>query len=159
VQLFEIALKAVVYWVVLGFAAEHGVLGKTLEVWLWPVFFLSLMNSMRFMSEHYGTPWGEGPMKGTRTVISNPVNSFFWNNINWHIGHHVYPTVPWYNLQELHRILEPQILASGAVVDRSYFAVYWQALCRGPESESRLAKFLAARHARLMRAAPAPAGA
>jgi fatty acid desaturase len=66
-------------------------------------------------------------------VISNPVNSFFWNNINWHIGHHVYPSVPWYNLQELHRILEPQIKASGAPVDKSYVAVYFNALMKGPE--------------------------
>ncbi len=63
---------------------------------------------------HYGTPWNVGQLAGTRTVISNPVNSFFWNNINWHIGHHVYPSVPWYNLVELHRVLEPEILAAGA---------------------------------------------
>ncbi len=71
IQIFEIALKGAVYWLVLDFAAEHGVLGKALKVWLWPVFFLSLMNSMRFLSEHYGTHWGEGPLRGTRTVISN----------------------------------------------------------------------------------------
>jgi fatty acid desaturase len=86
-------------------------------------------------------------MAGTRTVISNPVNSFFWNNINWHIGHHVYPTVPWYNLRELHKLLEEQIAASGAPVDKSYLAVYFKALRNGPESESRLAHSLASRPA------------
>jgi fatty acid desaturase len=45
----------------------------------------------------------------------------------------VYPSVPWYNLQELHRLLEPEIKACGAVVDRSYLAVYWNALLKGPE--------------------------
>jgi fatty acid desaturase len=154
IQLFEMALKGVVYWLVLDFAADHGVLGKTLQVWLWPVFFLSLLNSMRFIAEHYGTPWAEGQMMGTRTVISNPVNSFFWNYINLHIGHHVYPSVPWYNLKELHRILEPQIMASGAVVDRSYMAVYWKALRQGPESEPQLAASLAARAARAARMVP-----
>jgi fatty acid desaturase len=139
VQLFEMALKAVTYWWVLDLAARHGVLDKALQVWLWPVLVLSLLNSMRFIAEHYGTPWNVGQMAGTRTVTSNPVHSFFWNNINWHIGHHVYPSVPWYNLQELHRVLEPQIAASGAVVDRSYLAVYWQALRRGPETEARTA--------------------
>jgi fatty acid desaturase len=140
IQLGETALKIAVYWVVLDYAAEHGVLGKTLEVWLYPVLVLSLLNSMRFIAEHYGTPWNAGQMAGTRTVISNPVNSFFWNNINWHIGHHVYPTVPWYNLRELHRLLEDQIVASGAPVDKSYLAVYFKALCGGPESEPRLAR-------------------
>jgi fatty acid desaturase len=153
IQLFEIALKGTVYWLVLDFAAEHGVLGKALGLWLWPVLVLSLLNSMRFIAEHYGTPWNAGQLVGTRTVTSNPVHSFFWNNINWHIGHHVYPSVPWYNLQDLHRVLEPEILASGAVVDRSYIAVYWQALRQGPESEPQLEASLAVRAARMAPAA------
>jgi fatty acid desaturase len=157
IQLFEMALKGVVYWLVLALAAEHGVLGKALALWLWPVFFLSLLNSMRFIAEHYGTPWNAGQLVGTRTVTSNPVHSFFWNNINWHIGHHVYPSVPWYNLQELHRVLEPEILASGAVVDKSYIAVYWQALKQGPESVPQLEASLARRAARTARVVPAAA--
>lgn len=147
IQLVEIALKVVVYWAVLAWAARHGVLDKALAVWLWPVFVLSLLNSMRFIAEHYGTPWDSGQMAGTRTVISNPVHSFFWNNINWHIGHHVYPTVPWYNLVELHKLLADEIAASGAPVDKSYIAVYLDALRRGPETEARLAQVVAARHA------------
>jgi fatty acid desaturase len=148
IQVFEIALKAVVYWAVLAWAAQHGVLDKVLGLLLWPVLVLSLLNSMRFVAEHYGTPWDAGQMAGTRTVVSNPVNSFFWNNINWHIGHHVYPSVPWYNLVELHRLLEPQILASGAPVDRSYVSVYLDALRRGPESSTQLAGVLAERATR-----------
>jgi fatty acid desaturase len=145
IQLFELALKTTVYWTVLSWAASQGLLGKALEVWLYPVLVLSLLNSMRFIAEHYGAPWDQGQMAGTRTVTSNPVHSFFWNNINWHIGHHVYPTVPWYNLQKLHTLLEPQIRASGAPVDKSYLAVYWDALCRGPESQEQLASALASR--------------
>lgn len=148
IQILELVLKAGVYWLVLSWAARNGVLGKALEVWLWPVFFLSLMNSMRFIAEHYGAPWDQGQMAGTRTVISNPVNAFFWNNINWHIGHHVYPTVPWYNLKELHDLLEPQIRESGAPVDKSYIAVYLDALRRGPESPAQLEGVIAERAAR-----------
>ncbi|MET0281401.1 MAG: fatty acid desaturase [Steroidobacteraceae bacterium] len=145
IQLFELGLKAIVYWLVLAWAASHDNLGKALEVWLWPVFVLSLLNSMRFIAEHYGTPWNQGQLAGTRTLISNPVNAFFWNNINWHIGHHVYPSVPWYNLVELHRLMEPQIRAEGAVVDKSYIAVYLNALRRGPESRALLEQSLARR--------------
>ncbi|HET8883108.1 MAG TPA: fatty acid desaturase, partial [Solimonas sp.] len=76
------------------------------------------------------------------TVISNPVHSWFWNNINWHIGHHVFPRVPYYNLVELHKMIEPDIDGLGALVDRSYVAVFLKALWRGPESEPRLAEFL-----------------
>jgi fatty acid desaturase len=149
IQIFEVALKVAVYWVVIDWAVANDVLGKVLGLWLWPVLVLSLLNSMRFIAEHYGTPWDAGQMAGTRTVISNPVNSFFWNNINWHIGHHVYPTVPWYNLQELHRVLEPQIQACGALVDKSYVGVYVDALRWGPESPAHLERWRAARDSRL----------
>lgn len=143
IQLFETALKVGVYWWVLSAAAAHDKLGEALALWLYPVLILSLLNSMRFIAEHYGTPWNAGQMAGTRTITSNPLISFFWNNINWHIGHHVYPTVPWYNLQELHRLIEPQIIASGAPVDKSYIAVYLDALRRGPESVEQLTASLA----------------
>jgi fatty acid desaturase len=148
IQLFEIALKAGTYWFVLDLAVQHGVFEKVLALWLWPVAILSLLNSMRFIAEHYGTPWNEGQMAGTRTVISNPVNAFFWNNINWHIGHHVCPSVPWYNLVELHKLLEPQFAGSNVVIDKSYVGVYFDALRRGPESQEQLARSLAIRAAR-----------
>lgn len=145
IHLFETALKIAAYWLVLSYAHEHGVLGKALALWLIPIAIFSLLNSMRFIAEHYGTPWDSGQMLGTRTVVSNPVHAFFWNNINWHIGHHIYPTVPWYNLTELHALLAPQIAAQGAVVDQSYVGVYLAALRDGPETEARLSRALAAR--------------
>ena len=81
---------------------KHGVLGKFLSLWLIPGYIFSLLNSVRFIAEHYETPWEAGQLAGfSRTIISNQLNSFFWNNINYHIGHHVYPAVPWYNLQKL----------------------------------------------------------
>ena len=140
IHLFENGLKAALYVGMILWAESHGVLGELLAVWLLPLLFFSLFNSMRFIAEHYETPWNQGNLMGTRTVISNPVHSYFWNNINWHIGHHVYPKVPWYNLVALHRRLEPEIEVLGAVVSKSYTRVCWNALLRGPETEARLAR-------------------
>ncbi len=146
-HVFETALKVVAYWALVAWAIEHDVLAKALSLWLIPIFIFSLFNSMRFIAEHYGTPWNQGQLLGTRTVISNPLNAFFWNNINWHIGHHIYPRVPWYNLVELHELLKPEIEAQGAVIDKSYLAVLFDALRRGPETEARLAQRLRTRAA------------
>jgi fatty acid desaturase len=145
IHIAESVLKIACYVALLVWAHRHGVLGKTLEVWLVPIYIFSLFNSVRFIAEHYETPWNRGQLVGSRTVTSNPVHSFFWNNINWHIGHHIYPTVPWYNLIELHRLMEPSIRAEGAIVEKSYTGVFLRALARGPESPSRLSHFLEAR--------------
>lgn len=142
IHLGEVAAKVLVYVALLSWADSHGLDHELLAVWLWPLLFFSLLNSMRFIAEHYETPWDQGNLMGTRTVVSNRVHSFFWNNINWHIGHHVYPRVPWHNLVHLHGALEPQIRSLGAVVDRSYWTVCVNAVRRGPESEVRLSRLL-----------------
>jgi fatty acid desaturase len=144
-HLFETALKvaacvALVYW-----ARSYDILQKTLALWLIPIFIFSLFNSVRFIAEHYNTPWDQGQLLGTRTIRSNPVHAFFWNNINWHIGHHIYPRVPWYNLVELHQLLKGGIEDRGGIVDKSYTAVFIDALRHGPETTQRLAARLEAR--------------
>ena len=126
-----------VYGVLISWASEAGVLGKLLAVWLIPVLLFSWLNSIRFIAEHYDTPWDAGQLAGTRTIISNPVNRFFWNNINYHIGHHVFPAVPWYNLPRLHEAMLPAIEKAGAVVDPGYVGVFWKACLNGPETLER----------------------
>ncbi len=155
IHLFETVVTIACYWALIAWAMANGVLGKTLELWLVPVYIFTLFNSVRFIAEHYGTPWDAGQLAGTRTIVSNGFNRFFWNNINWHIGHHVYPAVPWYNLEELHRLMEPAIEAKGAVVDKSYLGVFMGALAGGPETEERLAASLEKRRAKAARN-PAP---
>jgi fatty acid desaturase len=156
IHLLELSLRVVVYTGLVLWTSRHGVLDKFLALWLIPGYIFSLLNSVRFIAEHYETPWNAGQLAGTRTIISNQVNSFFWNNINYHIGHHVYPGVPWYNLQKLHKELLSEITRQEAVVDRSYFAVFFKACARGPESEARNAQMLARRGARAALSAGVP---
>lgn len=143
----ELLARVAVIGALLTWAASHDVLGRVLAVWLIPAYVFTLFNSMRFLAEHYGTPWEQGQLLGTRTITSHPVNSFFWNNINYHIGHHVYPATPWYNLQKLHAALRPEIEQSGALVESSYLRVLLDACLRGPESRGRNAQQLAERRA------------
>jgi fatty acid desaturase len=145
IHAFELVLRFVILGGLCFWTSTLGVLDQFLAVWLVPIYFFSLLNSVRFIAEHYETPWNQGQLLGTRTIISNRVNSFFWNNINYHIGHHVYPAVPWYNLQKLHATLLPEIARTHAVVDPGYFRVFFKACCRGPESIERNALNLAQR--------------
>jgi beta-carotene hydroxylase len=144
----ELALRVVILGGLVVWTCRLGVLGQFLAVWLIPAYLFSLLNSVRFIAEHYETPWNAGQLLGTRTIISNQVHSFFWNNINYHIGHHVYPGVPWYNLQKLHVVLLPEITRTRAVVDSGYFSVFWRACWKGPESIETNARQVARRRER-----------
>jgi fatty acid desaturase len=45
----------------------------------------------------------------TRTVLLNPVLSFLYWNMNYHIEHHMYPGVPCYNLPKLRALVEDDL--------------------------------------------------
>ncbi|MEY4372341.1 MAG: hypothetical protein RL219_1110 [Actinomycetota bacterium] len=42
----------------------------------------------------------------TRTVRMNIVNRFLYSNMNYHIEHHMFPTVPYYSLPALHEAVK-----------------------------------------------------
>lgn len=149
IHLGELGARAVVYTGLILWTQHLGVLPQFLALWLIPVYIFSVFNSVRFVAEHYDTPWDAGPLLGTRTILSNPINRFFWNNINYHIGHHVFPAVPWYNLKKLHKTLEEPIEDAAALVASSYTGVFLRACMGGPESLERNAARLARRSVRL----------
>jgi len=45
----------------------------------------------------------------TRTVYINPISAFIYWNMQYHIEHHMFPMIPYYNLPELHKVLLPQM--------------------------------------------------
>ena len=45
----------------------------------------------------------------TRSCYINPVSGFIYWNMQYHIEHHIFPMVPYYNLPELHEVLKPQL--------------------------------------------------
>jgi Na(+)-translocating NADH:ubiquinone oxidoreductase F subunit len=44
-----------------------------------------------------------------RTVYMNPLNRFLYLNMNYHVEHHMFPLVPYYNLPKLHEIVKPDM--------------------------------------------------
>ena len=44
----------------------------------------------------------------TRTIVMNPVFTFLYGNMNYHLEHHMFPMVPFYNLPKLHDLIKDQ---------------------------------------------------
>ncbi len=42
----------------------------------------------------------------TRTVYMNPINRYLYWNMGYHIEHHMFPMVPYYNLPKLHELVK-----------------------------------------------------
>jgi fatty acid desaturase len=101
-------------------------------VWLlfWVVPFVTwtqLCLHLRSMAEHFAVPASRpGPYAHTRTVQAGPLARLFLasKNINYHLEHHLYPSVPFYNLPALHRLLmETPEHRAAAHVSRGYAGV------------------------------------
>lgn len=93
-----------------------------LHAWVIPMLVINTLVNIRGMSQHTFLAESHHPVRGSRTILSNPVTRFFMCNENYHLEHHLYPRVPWYNLPELHRTLRAELLAQGAPFIPSYFS-------------------------------------
>jgi len=45
----------------------------------------------------------------TRTVLLNPISRFIYLNMNYHVEHHMFTMVPYYNLPKLHELIKHDV--------------------------------------------------
>lgn len=96
--------------------------GALLHGWVIPMLIINTLVNIRGMSQHTLLPEPAHPIRGSRTILTNPVTTFFMCNENYHLEHHLFPRVPWYNLPRLHALLKDELTAQGAPFIPSYFA-------------------------------------
>lgn len=102
----------------------------------WAVPFLTthkIIMRIRNISEHHGGPeYGDHPYRETRTTIPS-----WWErlliaplNVNYHLEHHLCPSVPFYNLPRLHQeLLKNDVFRQSAYITQTYRGVLRE--CQG----------------------------
>ncbi|MBY0528215.1 MAG: fatty acid desaturase [Gemmataceae bacterium] len=118
-MLFEVALLAALTAAVLLSPLPGELL---IHAWLVPMLVINTMVNIRGMSQHTFLEHHSDPILGTRSLLTNPVTRFFMCNENYHLEHHLFPGVPWYNLSRLHSALSRELTVCGAPYLPSYFA-------------------------------------
>lgn len=121
--LVEVGLLALLIWGVWISPIPRTYL---LHGWLIPMLFINTMVNIRGMSQHTLLEHATDVIQGTRTIVTNPVTTYFMCNENYHLEHHLYPAVPWYHLPRLHQELRPELEKKGAPFISSYWAFVWQ---------------------------------
>lgn len=73
--------------------------------------FTQVFFRIRGAIEHGNVPDPQNPYRQTRTYLINPILAFFFapKQVNYHLEHHLYPSVPFYNLPRLHLTLRQVI--------------------------------------------------
>jgi fatty acid desaturase len=105
--------------------AYFGLWKGFLLYWALPYFTLFFFFLyIRSVAEHFGeTMDHSSELGGTRTVIPHFWERWFFcpHNLNNHLEHHIYPSVPFYNLPELRHVMDCNAsYASGAHITRGY---------------------------------------
>lgn len=74
-----------------------------------PRFYGGFMAQFFALTQHAGLQENVADHRlNCRTFHANPVFEFLYFNMNWHVEHHIFPMVPWYNLRALHDEIRDQ---------------------------------------------------
>lgn len=114
--------------VLLGALAASG--HPLLYLTLWAVPFMTVLQALlrvRGLAEHAGYQPGPDQARNARTVL-NPWQTFFFapHNVNYHIEHHLYPSIPFFRLPDAHGLLKKR----GALPKENVFTGYGSVLAQ-----------------------------
>src|SRR5262249_29812496 len=112
--------------------AWFGALKLLLMYWFVPLFtWLIMIFRVRSIAEHTAIEGRTAAYAQTRSTRASILEHIFVapKNVNYHIEHHFYPSVPFYRLPELHRVLmrKPEF-KEYVHVTRSYLGVLRECL-------------------------------
>ena len=131
-----LALRYGFYAAVLGVVIYLGVFEGFILYWIVPMFtWLVLIMRIRSIAEHHAINV-DGPQTvypRTRTTDATLLERIFLapKNVNYHIEHHFFPSVPFYRLPELHAILMSKPgYREGAHVTHTYWGVLGESVGR-----------------------------
>ena len=95
-------------------------------LWVLPMITIfGALVRMRSIAEHLVCP-SENELNESRhvdpTLLERLTLAPF--NVNYHLAHHLFPSVPWYNLPELHaRLQELEVFQKNAKITKSYLGL------------------------------------
>ena len=80
---------------------------------------LYVASVLRSVTEHHDVTEGS-EWTNARSIVTHPVIEFLWSNVNYHLEHHLYPSVPYHALPELRRALAADLQVHQSNVDSGY---------------------------------------
>ncbi len=76
---------------------------------LGPRFYAGWHHQLMGLTQHAGLAEDTSDHReNTRTVLTNPVFAFLYMNMNYHLEHHVSPTLPYHALPRFHELIKAE---------------------------------------------------
>jgi len=123
---FYLVARVFYYIVVLSAVTYFRLWPMFLLLWVVPILtWLKMVMRIRSIAEHFAIE-NDHVYTQTRTTLPSFLERLLVapRNINYHIEHHLYPSVPFYRLPQLHAVLmKDPVFQSRAHVTATYFGV------------------------------------
>jgi fatty acid desaturase len=99
--------------------------GAMLRIWLVPYFFVfPVAFTLNRLGQHYDVD-PTHPLKWSTLMAPSRFWEFLFLHSSYHLEHHYFPRVPFYNLRRLHRKLLP-LYAELGLKPRTYAGIVWK---------------------------------
>ena len=116
---FDTAL--LIMWVYLLIGLTYFFPVVMLKAYFMPILFSLPLLFFLDLAEHYGTQHNpDSPYSATRTIIGNAFTRFLTAYSNYHLEHHLNPTVSYFHMQDLRE----ELLPKAPYKAQSYFAFH-----------------------------------
>ncbi len=119
-----------------GLLWAAGGAGVMARIWLVPYFFgFPVAFTLNRLGQHYNIDPAH-PLKWSTLMKPSRFWDFLFLNSNYHLEHHYFPRVPFYNLRDLHMKLRP-LYAELGLRPHTYREILWQwfVLNRAPHTD------------------------
>lgn len=106
-QRLQFIKRAVFYSLAAALFTATGVWSQFFMYWLIPLFFVfPSFQRMRSVAEHFGLKC-EHELNSSRNILAPWYETLFFapHSVNYHLVHHMFPAVPFYNLKHLNGLL------------------------------------------------------
>ena len=100
-------LELLGFW---GLVVAFGLWAPTyvfLFAFILPFALGAMLASITSMIEHFEMPPGEDAYGSRTYCLKQPWLAWIWNNVPYHLEHHKFPGIPWYNLKSFHEAAFP----------------------------------------------------
>jgi len=95
-------IELLVFWSAVAAFATWAPFQVFFFAFMVPFAIGTILASVTSMVEHYEMPLGDDAY-GSRTYCTEmPLTAWIWNNVPYHLEHHKFPGIPWYNLKRFH---------------------------------------------------------
>ena len=132
IHFMMVALLACYYAILWVTIVRLDLTSLALTTWIIPFLFASPWSGFKSVADHYANDWRGNRFRTATTVRSNRFLTYFWNGLNYHLDHHLFPAIPGYHLSRVHTFTFDTLRQENALIFDSYLKVWWRSLRDGP---------------------------